>query len=461
MRTRILVIDDDPLNLKMAKYILKDGYEVICAESGPDGLRILRDKEVDLVLLDLDMPQMNGMQVLQRIREKRELADLKVVILTASGERENVMEAIRLGARDFIKKPFFPTELLERIKAVLQTEGKETILVVDDDNMSITLVKKMLGLRYELVCVSSGRDALFYLRDNVPDLVLLDLHMPEMDGFQVMEKMRIMEKVCDVPVLVLTADNDRETEVKIFKAGAMDYITKPYAPEVVIRRISRVIEWHHCRMSLQQEVDKKTAELRESNRKVTNLSTQVMLALTSAIDAKDKYTKGHSARVANYSRELARRMGKSAQEMNDIYFIALMHDIGKIGIPDSIINKPSRLTYAEYDLMKTHCTIGAEILGNISEIPDISVGARSHHERYDGDGYPDGLKGEDIPEVARIICVADAYDAMTSKNRYRDVMPRAEVESEIRKGRGSQFDPAIADHLLAMIREDAVIREQE
>lgn len=461
MAERILIIDDEIVNMKMAEHILKEHYEVLCAMSGLEGLEMLYRNDIDLVLLDLYMPEMSGLEVLAKIREDSAISDVRVVILTASGMKTDVTGAMRLGALDFIKKPFFPAELLERIKKVLKVDRKDSILVVDDDKMNLMMVQKMLGIRYDVFCASSGYDAILYLRNHVPDMILLDLHMPEMNGLEVLERIRDMRGLADVPVIFLTADNERETEVEILKAGAMDFIQKPFIAEVVIRRISRILELYHYQQSLQSEVDKKTSELRESNRKITNLTTQVMMALASAIDAKDKYTNGHSTRVAEYSRELARRMGKSTQEINDIYYIGLMHDIGKIGIPDKIINKPGRLTEEEYDMVKAHPVIGAEILENISELPGISIGAHWHHERYDGKGYPDGLAGEAIPEIARIIGVADAYDTMTSKRSYRDIFPQSVARSEIERGIGTQFDPVVAGFMLEMIDEDTEYRMHE
>ena len=454
MAERILVIDDDIVNLKIAEHVLEKDYNVTCAKSGMEGIDILKSNDIDLVLLDLYMPDMNGMDVLAKIREDASISAVKVVILTSSGMKTDVTEAIRLGALDFIKKPFFPTEFLDRIKKVLNIAKKDNILVVDDDKMNLAIVHKMLGIRYDVTCVSSGMDAISYLNNNVPDMILLDLHMPEMNGLEVLEKIREQDNLSDIPVVFLTADNDRKTEIDIFKAGAMDFIQKPFIAEVVIQRISRILELYHYQKSLQQEVDRKTAELRESNRKVTNVLSQMIMALGSAIDAKDAYTNGHSERVARYSGELARRMGKSTQEINDIYYIGLLHDIGKIGIPDYIINKAGKLTEEEYELIKNHPNIGADILSSITEMPGISFGAHWHHERFDGKGYPDGLAGEDIPEVARIICVADAYDTMTSKRVYRDVLPQKVARDEILKGRGTQFDPVIADYMLEMIDED-------
>lgn len=454
MAERILVIDDDIVNLKIAEHVLEKDYNVTCAKSGMEGIDILKSNDIDLVLLDLYMPDMNGMDVLAKIREDASISSVKVVILTSSGMKTDVTEAIQLGALDFIKKPFFPTEFLDRIKKVLNIAKKDNILVVDDDKMNLAIVHKMLGIRYDVTCVSSGMDAISYLNNNVPDMILLDLHMPEMNGLEVLEKIREQDNLSDIPVVFLTADNDRKTEIDIFKAGAMDFIQKPFIAEVVIQRISRILELYHYQKSLQQEVDRKTAELRESNRKVTNVLSQMIMALGSAIDAKDAYTNGHSERVARYSGELARRMGKSTQEINDIYYIGLLHDIGKIGIPDYIINKAGKLTEEEYELIKNHPNIGADILSSITEMPGISFGAHWHHERFDGKGYPDGLAGEDIPEVARIICVADAYDTMTSKRVYRDILPQKVARDEILKGRGTQFDPVIADYMLEMIDED-------
>ena len=337
----------------------------------------------------------------------------------------------------------------------------DRILVIDDDEMNLKIAEYILKKKYEVILMSSGKKALEFLTTDVPDMILLDLHMPELDGLSVLKEIQKMDYMQEIPIVFLTADSERETEIKIFKAGAMDYIQKPFLAEVVLQRIGRLLELYHLQKFLQQEVDRKTQELNESNRRIKKLSTQVMMSLASAIDAKDAYTKGHSVRVAEYSCELARRMGKNSQEIEDIYYIGLLHDIGKIGIPTAIINKPGKLTEEEYAVIKSHPTIGAEILGNISELPDISIGAHWHHERYDGQGYPDGLIGLQIPEIARIIGTADAYDAMSSRRSYRDVLPQNVVRDEIAKGKGTQFDPVIAKHMLAMIDEDKEYKLRE
>ncbi len=205
---------------------------------------------------------------------------------------------------------------------------------------------------------------------------------------------------------------------------------------------------------LEDEVERKTRE-NES------MELHVVQTLAEAIDAKDTYTNGHSGRVAAYSREIARRYGYSEKDQNEIYMMGLLHDVGKIGVPDAVINKPGRLTDEEFEEIRNHPVMGARILKTIKEMPRLVTGARWHHERYDGRGYPDGLKGADIPEEARIIAVADAYDAMTSNRSYRRGMDQSRVREQIESGRGSQFDPAFAEIMLAMIDEDKGFKMRE
>lgn len=201
-------------------------------------------------------------------------------------------------------------------------------------------------------------------------------------------------------------------------------------------------------------IDDYIDEVETAGVKLQNLTVEVMEALATAIDAKDKYTRGHSARVAEYSRRIAEELGKSKEECDEIYYAALLHDIGKIGIPESIINKKGRLTDEEFETIKQHPVLGAKILENIKDSPYLSIGAHYHHERYDGRGYPDHLKGEEIPEIARIVSVADAYDAMTSLRSYRGPIPQQKVREEIVKGSGTQFDPEFARIMLHLIDLD-------
>lgn len=340
-------------------------------------------------------------------------------------------------------------------------EDKELLLVVDDDTMNLKIAERMLAEAFRVECVASGKEALEYLDKKLPNLVLLDLHMPEMDGVKVMRRMKEKQLLGVVPVIILTADEDSESEILGLREGALDFIKKPFIADIMVQRIQRILEWDRLQKNLQAEVEKQTKKAERRREKVERLSMQIMLTLADTIDAKDKYTNGHSIRVAQYAREIARRAGKTTQEQEDIYYIGLLHDIGKIGIPNAIINKTSGLTEEEYAIMKDHPRIGAEILENMTEIPGLPIGAHWHHELYNGEGYPDGLKGEEIPEIARIIGVADAYDAMTSKRSYRDVLPQTVVKEELYKGSATQFDPRFVEIMLQMMEEDKEYQMRE
>lgn len=324
------------------------------------------------------------------------------------------------------------------------------VIVVDDDVTNLKMAGHILSKSgFRVSAVKSGQAMLDYIAANgAPDLILLDINMPGMDGFEALKRLREQEAgKHETPVIFLTADENEASETKGLSLGAMDFVKKPFIPEVLALRVRHIIDLNHLQENLSLEVEKKTQEN-------ANLFLHIVEALADAIDAKDTYTNGHSRRVATYAREIAHRFGYSPKREKDIYMMGLLHDIGKIGIPDAIINKPAKLTDEEYGTIKMHSVMGAKILKNIAEMPLLVTGARWHHERYDGHGYPDGLAKEDIPEEARIIAVADAYDAMSSRRSYRGIMPQETVRQEILKGRGGQFDPTFADIMLKMMDED-------
>ncbi|MGN0166814.1 MAG: HD-GYP domain-containing protein [Acetatifactor sp.] len=336
------------------------------------------------------------------------------------------------------------------------------ILVIDDDASNLKMASRILSMeKMRVSCMKSGEDAIKFLQNNRPDLILLDVHMPGMDGFETLAAVRKNKATADIPVIFLTADDDSDTETKGLKAGAMDFIKKPFVPEVLLLRVRHTIALIRLQTDLSREVEKKTQEVTAQHEKIEKISMQIVKTLSGAIDAKDTYTNGHSTRVAEYSKEIARRAGLSGEAQNDIYMMGLLHDVGKIGIPDAIINKPAKLTDEEYSIIQNHPVMGAKILKNITEFPKLSTGARWHHERYDGKGYPDGISGEDIPMEARIIAIADAYDAMSSRRSYRDVLPQAHIRGEVQKGKGTQFDPVFAEIMLSMIDEDTDYQMRE
>lgn len=328
---------------------------------------------------------------------------------------------------------------------------EERVVVVDDDAVILKNSNTILSeCGYKVTCLKSGKLLLGYVEANDVDIILMDIRMPDMDGYETLKALREWEKnagKAEIPVVFMTANDDDVSETMGLSLGAMDYIRKPFHAQVLKLRVSHLLELIALQKDLHGQVELKTSQLE-------SLSLHVVETLADAIDAKDNYTNGHSRRVAAYSREIAKRHGFSFDRQEEIYMIGLLHDVGKIGVPDAVINKPGKLTDEEFQMIKNHPAMGAKILSNITEMPNLIKGARWHHERYDGKGYPDGLKGEEIPEEARIIAVADAYDAMTSNRSYRLMRSQDFVREEIEKGSGFQFDPVFAGIMLQMIKED-------
>ena len=426
---KILIADQDEINLMVTEMVLREvGYDVSAVSDYDDCVRMLKECQFDLLLLGFESSQSTVFRLLEEIRANPAISWIKVTMMVSSSVRTDISNAYRLGVINFIKKPSLPVNLMS--------------------------ASALFNIRYNVITAETGSAALEIIKSEKPDLLLMDLHMPDVDGFDVMNHLAEQEGGSRIPVIVMTGDEDLDTGAEIFQAGAMDYISKPLVMQIAIHRVRRVIELSHLQNDLKEEVRKKTKELMITNNRLQSLSDQTIFALAGAIDAKHSYTNGHSRRVARYAREIARRMGKTQTEQKEIYSVALLHDVGKIAIPDGIIDKPAKLTDEEYEIIKSHTTKGYEILKTISVMPILYYGARWHHERYDGTGYPDGKKGGEIPEIARIICVADCYDAMSSDRSYRKALPQNFVREEIENGLGTQFDPEIGRIMLEMIDED-------
>lgn len=322
----------------------------------------------------------------------------------------------------------------------------DSILVVDDNKTNLQLMKQVLSGSYAVIPVLSGEMALHYLEKQKPDLILLDYLMPEMNGKETMQQIKSNPETANIPIIILTADTAGGIEAECLRLGAADFIAKPFISEVMISRIEKTIELDHFRKDLSQQLYAKSKQ-------VERVTLQSITAIANTIDAKAEFTRGHSIRVAEYATAIAREIGWSNDKIQNLHYVALLHDIGKIGVPDTILNKPAALSQAEYRLIQSHTIIGAQILKDIRMIGDVESGAVSHHERYDGTGYPNHLKGEAIPLVGRIIGIADAYDAMTSERSYRTRLSDEQVHKEIETNTGKQFDPSLARVLLRMIDE--------
>ncbi len=328
------------------------------------------------------------------------------------------------------------------------------LLAIDDDDINLLMISRAFKNEAEVTTVKSGPEGLAWIAEHDADLVMLDFRMPGMDGIDVLRVLKKDQRTAEIPVIMLTGDISVELESKGFIEGATDFVRKPFIPEVMRQRVRRVLRYEYLQEHLEHEVKRQTALAEKRLENSRELFREMAIALAKTIDAKDNYTHGHSERVADYAKLISKRAGDDEEAQKRIYYMGLLHDIGKIGVAGTIITKTSRLDDDEYQSIQAHTIIGSEILRNISQFPDLSVGARSHHERYDGKGYPDHLAGDAIPRPARIIAVADTYDAMSSSRSYRKGLPQDVVRAEIEKGKGTQFDPEFADLMLQLIDED-------
>jgi len=325
----------------------------------------------------------------------------------------------------------------------------KTVFIVDDNDTNLMAAKTALDGKYKTFALP-GAARMFKLAEKImPDLILLDVDMPEIDGFEAMEILKSDERLKTIPVVFLTAKHDTESEIKGFEMGALDFIIKPFSTPILIRRIETHIE-----------TDKL---IKESQRAVRDIHNATISVLSEMVESRDKITGGHIERTQNYLEILVNelvRMGTYEDEMSewDLSLLlpsAQLHDVGKITISDLILNKPDKLTPEEFDIIKTHCVEGERIIDHIiSKTKDDGFlkhardFAGCHHEKWNGSGYPRGLAGENIPLVGRIMAIADVYDALMSERPYKKAFTHEQAVEIISKDSGTHFDPKIADAFL-------------
>jgi putative two-component system response regulator len=331
--------------------------------------------------------------------------------------------------------------------------SKSTVLVVDDAAINIDTVKAVLGGDYTIKAATNAAIALKVLEKFPVDLILLDVMMPDTDGYDLCKTLKATPQLSNIPVLFLTAMDGGEDEAHGLALGAVDYITKPFNPAILKARVATHLVLANQKSLLEEQVRQRTRELEESR-------LEVIRCLAKAAEFRDNETGNHVIRVGEYSRVIGRAIGLSEEAVDLLAVAAPLHDLGKIGISDLILLKPGRLTEEEFESIKTHSRIGAEIIGD-STSPVLKAAkeiALSHHEKWDGSGYPQGLSGENIPLWGRIVAVCDVFDALSCIRPYKEPWPMDKIIRFMEDNAGQHFDPQIVAAFQAHIDDFIQIR---
>jgi len=343
---------------------------------------------------------------------------------------------------------------------------KPTVLVVDDTPDNLTLMSGLLKDKYKVKIANNGERALkVAMTGTPPDIILLDIMMPVMDGYEACRHLKENPETRDIPVIFLTAKAEVDDEMRGFELGAVDYITKPISPPIVLARVQTQLQLKKVRDYLRDQNEFLEAEVRRRTEEVVAIQEVTILAMASLAETRDNDTGNHIRRTQWYIKTLAENLRKNSRfshfldddkTIDLIFKSAPLHDIGKVGIPDHILLKPGRFTPEEFEIMKTHTTLGRDAIVAAErrlgvEMPFLAFAkeiAYSHQEKWDGSGYPEGLSGDDIPISGRLMAVADVYDALICRRVYKEGMPHEKAVAIITEGRGSHFDPDMVDAFL-------------
>jgi len=342
----------------------------------------------------------------------------------------------------------------------MSSSERKTVFLVDDNVTNLTLGKNALAGHYNVFTLNSGARLFKMLEKSIPDIILLDVDMPEMDGYQVIEILKGKKETENIPVVFLTAKTDGQSELRGLSMGAIDYITKPFTPTLLLKRVevhllveSQKKELVNYNKNLRDMVDSKT-------KMVVELKNAILKTMAELVECRDDITGGHVERTQIYLGLLIDALQKYGVYMEEIepWDIGLvlqsaqLHDVGKISIKDKILQKPGKLTDAEFEEIKTHTTFGEKIIDKIRSrtkeqafLDHAKILVSAHHEKWDGSGYPRGLKGQDIPLLGRLMAIVDVYDALVSERPYKRAFPHEDAVAIIAKGKGTHFDPALVD----------------
>lgn len=439
----ILVVDDSKsVRFVMHKNLTEAGFAVTLAEDGEEALRRAVDGDFDLVITDVDMPRMDGYELCSRLKKEYKTSHIPIIVLSSRDSDESVEQGFRVGADAYLAKGGEIEENIERIKDILNARNFLTgsrVLVVDDSSSVRHMLQAELQEEGFIVRTAvNGVDALRQMKDFTPTLIITDLMMPEMDGSELLRTLRQHDEYRTVPVVIMSSLSDKPIMRRLMREGAATFLVKPFSTTQLSIVIEEIFS-SNFRLLLEEK---------ERLRVEHELTLAAIGSLVQALEARDPVTRGHSERVAQIAIGIGEELDFTSAELERLLLIGRLHDLGKIGVRDDVLLKKDTLTDTEYEHVKDHSNVVADILRPIKSLHDILEVTQFHHERWDGKGYPTGLQGEEIPLKARLVAVADVYEAITSERPYRDSMPRRVAVDIISEERGKQLCPTCVDAFL-------------
>jgi putative two-component system response regulator len=442
----ILIVDDSSFFRSQITRELDDiGASITQAEHGESAMNIVKSKKFDLIITDVEMPVIDGFELCRMLKENPGTRTVPVIILSSLDSDRDIDKGFQVGAAAYVSKSDAKNTLKDTVQAVLKKSvfhRDQLILVVDDSRTIRNLVTEELEKAgFQVMTAMNGRHALNLIKNHIPDLILSDINMPEMDGIEFCKTVKKDPAFSAIPFVTMSSNDDRSIMRRMLQIGASAYLVKPFNLEQVVITIEKLLSDHF--LLLLKEKERIDVERRMMLASITSLIV--------ALEARDHYTRGHSEAVAMLVTEMAARMSLSQEDIESINISGRLHDLGKIGVPDSILLKPGKLTDQEYALIRQHPVIGANILGSIPSLQHALPAIRHHHEHFDGKGYPSNLKGDKIPLWARMMAVADTYHALISDRPYRDGMPRDKALQIIKDVRSTQLCPDCVDVFLKIM----------
>jgi putative two-component system response regulator len=445
-KPRILIVDDSAAIRKSFKVLLEPiDAEIIEAANGRQGFDLAKESSFNIIISDIEMPEMNGIDFCKNLKSNPVTQSIPVVIVSSFDTDDDINKGFEAGASMYISKDEAKIYLKKTVEEILTKstfQSKRLIMVVDDSHSIRHVVSNgLIQAGFQVITAENGKKALELLSVKQPDLILSDIDMPEMNGFEFCKAVRLNPDLSVIPFLVMSTNTDRGHMNRMLQQGAAAYICKPFNTDQLVIMVEKLLSDQF--LLLLKERERLDAD--------RNLMVASITSLVTALEARDTYTRGHSEDVAKIVSGMLGLAGGRSVEIERVIIGCRLHDIGKIGVRDSVLLKPGKLDKVEFDHIKEHPIIGYNILKSIPSLSDIIPIVQFHHERMDGKGYPDGLKGDDIHLWARMTAVADTYHSLISDRPYRIGMIREKALQIISDIKGTQLCPECVDLFLKWV----------